>query len=279
MHPPSRDIFIYLYGGLGNQLFQAAFALALEERLNAEVKFIVDSYKDEGPHGLMLPCFPTLRPRIVPLSDALGAPMINENAVRHFPPDQLLTQLSGLMEQSGRLFFWGFWQNEAYFFGLRDKLRPIFQPLVKDATAAEAAAIAETETIGIHLRRRNYGHMGLARTDYYRQAIEAIRKERGPLPVLCFSDEPGFCQYVFRDIDNLTVSGNSDFTRPLDDFAKLMACRHHVIANSTFSWWPAWLAEQSDSIIYAPSPWVFPDPLTNPVPARWRSLSDAVQRQ
>ncbi len=270
-------LFMYMYGGLGNQLFQAAFAIVLREALDADLALIAASYKDDDLRSFMLVAFPALRFTLVPIDDAVGAMAIHERDCRHIPLSDLIPQLAVILEQSGRLFFSGFWQNESLFSGRQALIRSTLQPEVSEAVRAEVDRVRREESIGVHVRRHGYGHMGLVKASYYLEAIEQIRREKGDVPVKVFTDDPSFCHYMFRAIPNLIVEKKADIGNPMRDFCILSACRHHVIANSSFSWWAAWLNESETSIIYAPRPWIVTDSLTDPVPDRWRRIADAIQ--
>lgn len=272
-----RHIYMHVYGGLGNQLFQAAFAIALSEFLSAEINLVLREMNADPLRDYLLHAFPALRARVVPMSDAVGAPVIDERQLpRPIPADALLRQLAELMDAQGRIYFMGFWQDEALFKAFAPQVRERLALELGPRAHALVQATRAEPGIGVHLRRLGYGHMGLVKGQYYLDAIAAIRAQAGPLPVYCFNDDPSFCKYLFRNTTDVRMVGDGDTNRPLQDFALLSACRHHVIANSTYSWWAAWLAEQPGQIVHAPSPWIFPDPLTDPVPARWIRTADAL---
>ena len=271
------DIYMYIYGGLGNQLFQAAFAIALRNEINANINLIVSSYRDDDIRSYLLWMFPGLRATIVPIADAIGAAVINEREVRHISPEGLIPQLAGLLEQNGRLFFSGFWQDERYFLKHRQAIRDALSPEVPGTLEEKVRAIRAEEVIGIHVRRHGYGHMGLVKNAYYQRAIEEIRGRRGNIPVMVFTDDQSFCKYMFRNVENVIFQSRHDIDNPIGDFCMLSACRHFVIANSSFSWWAAWLGEGENSIVYAPEPWIVTDRETNPVPGRWTSIADVIQ--
>ena len=242
------------------------------------IHFIIESFSADGEdRQFLLHYFPGLYPKIVPIEDALGAPVIREEMFRDLSFEAFVRQMASLLEQTDRLFFWGFWQDEKYFGGDRNLIRTALRPSLSPAARLRVDSLRRSECIGLHMRRAGYGHMGLVRVSYYRNAIAAIRQEKGPLPVKCFSDERGFCEYILRDIGNIEFISDQNIKNPIVDFALLAACRHQIIANSSFSWWAAWLAEIDQSIIYAPQPWILPDLETNPVPPRWRTIADAIQ--
>ena len=272
----SRQIYLYIYGGLGNQLFQAAFALMMAEALEAEINILTVSYRDDELRPFLLHLFPGIRARIVPAADALGAPMIEEQMVRHLPIETIVADLSAIIQNTGRLYFSGFWQDERYFKERSHSIRKLLQPEVSEAVAKKAREARDSEAIGLHVRRHGYGHMGLVHLSYYFEAIHQIRQEKGDLPIKCFTDDPSFCRYSFRKIDGFSIADDGNLYNPIANFHTLSSCRHHIIANSSFSWWAAWLNERDDTIVYAPHPWIIPDRETNPVPSRWRQLANAI---
>ena len=275
---PSRQVYVNIYGGLGNQLFQAAVGYIVAALAGAQLNFITDNFKDEELRRFLLPAFPYLRGRVVPSEDVQGIAMIHEEALQGMEPQTLMVQLAAFAKGNGKLFLSGFWHDEAYFIQWRDMLRLALRPAISQSVQQQAQQIQGTEAIGIHQRRVGYGYMGLAKSDYYLDAITQIRHEKGNLPIYVFSDDPYYSRYLFRQLDNVHFPGDSNLESPLHDFHLLSACRHHVMANSTFSWWAAWLAEQEDSILYTPQPWNVDYPHIAPAPSRWRRIENATQR-
>ena len=129
-------------------------------------------------------------------------------------------------------------------------------------------------TIGVHVRRSEYGQFGLVKATYYRDAIYDIRTERGARRAVFFTDEPNFCRAIFCDVPDIAIVEGS-LANPLADFYLLSRCAHFVIANSSFSWWAAWLGCAEDTICYAPSPWRLALAL-DPLPSDWRRTPDAL---
>jgi hypothetical protein len=264
------EIFIAVSGGLGNQLFQAAFGVAVEAVFGGQVRYLSNNAgKDIYGRQYLLARFSGLGEKAAPVTGTGGSPTYGEQGV-----DQ--ASLGILLSEHPRVALDGYWQSERFFFGqdraIADALRLDPDP----GLAERGAALRSANTIGMHVRRSEYGHHGLAVADYYRTAVAQIRREVGPLPVVCFSDEPHFCDFVFRDIADFRVM-RSNSEDPLDDFYLLSCCRHFVIANSSFSWWAAWLGAGPFSIVYAPLPWCVFDLTLNPVPPRWRGFENAVR--
>jgi hypothetical protein len=265
------SVFFVAQGGLGNQLFQAAFGIAVEETFGADVCFISDVVTSSDGYGrrYQLDAFPRLKGKTVRMADVAGLPLIVK-----LGGDR--AWLADLLQQHASVVFQGWWQNEQNFLGCDAAIRAAFLAGAYPARAQAAAELRQSGAIGMHVRRFEYGQCGLVTVDYYLKAIETIRREVGPVPVVCFTDEPNFCLNVFRNVANFVIM-RPNIEWPVGDLILMSHCRHFVIANSTYSWWAAWLGETEGSIVYSPLPWngLRPDP--TPAPDRWRRIENAVR--
>lgn len=151
----------------------------------------------------------------------------------------------------------GYWANESFF----EDDEPYIRSFLKPAAIDIPQSVQCNESIGVHVRRHEYGHVGLASLSYYKFAISAIRDAMGPLKVNVFTDEPNFCRYVFSKTEGVSVS-TGDTKSPLQDFIALMYHRHFVLSNSSFSFWAAFFGEQSDSRVFFPHPFCVDMPHT-----------------
>jgi hypothetical protein len=124
------------------------------------------------------------------------------------------------------------------------------------------------------LEPANRAIFGLCEIDYYAAALELMRARLGRPLFHIFSDDPDWCRATFRDSDIVVVSKpNGD---AVDDLLAMARCRHHVIANSSFGWWGAWLGARADSIVVAPVPWFSEAPLASDLlPSSWVRLHRA----
>ncbi|HXQ13234.1 MAG TPA: alpha-1,2-fucosyltransferase, partial [Caulobacteraceae bacterium] len=249
---------------------QAAFGIAIERRFGADVRLLARrGSRDAYGRRYLLDRFPFVDARVVGPEAAAGAPGYGETGASE-------ETLAALFRQQPRVALQGYWQHERFFFGQEQAIAAAFQLTPAPDLAGKAAALRARAAIGVHLRRSDYGHHGLATADYYHDAIAAIRGEAGPAPVLCFTDEPNVARSLFRAVPDLVVV-RPNTEDPRDEFYLLSQCRHFVIANSSFSWWAAWLGAQPDSIVYAPLPWCVFSPALDPAPPRWRRVENAVR--
>jgi hypothetical protein len=286
-------ITVSTLGGLGNQMFQYAAAKALANKHG--VRLVID---DSAFRNYPLRSFLLDRLRVPEAAGSINqrpvdAPRRTEGfAVMQWRnrADRVLTRL-GLVRlprpassysephfQFDPDFFklcntvsiFGYFQSERYFIGIADELRRYFQPCEPLGPPALAMAdrIARTEMpVSVHIRRGDYvrsaetarvhGSLGVK---FYRKALDILQGTLpSPITVFVFSDEPADAESTldFVSPDNLVhVRGDPD--RPWEDMALMARCRHHVIANSSFSWWGAWLNPSADKIVVAPREWFTP---------------------
>ena len=276
MNQPSSpgQVFVNIYGGLGNQLFQGALGYVVAAIGGTSLNFITDNFKDEELRTFQLAAFPRLRGRIVPPEDITGVPFIHENTFAGTPPQIAVLQLAELVRQGQSVMLSGLWQNDSYFTPWRDIVCQALRPARRNSLVPICQQLEQSQAIGVHQRRVGYGQMGLVKSSYYHDAIALIRQEKGDLPIYVFTDDPVYSKHLFGAMDNVHFPSTGNMDNPLDDFMMLSSCRHHVIANSTFSWWAAWLAETPEAIICAPQPWAAERLHKNPVPERWRRFAD-----
>ena len=263
-------IFSTLDGGLGNLMFQYAFGLAIEHRLKCEVRFV--STSPTTPEILnVFNLDRKIRSAPPPLTHLIagklrkmltGVPRILEEASLAFEPG-----LIDLIRDGQQMV--GYVQSPHYWQGLESDVRRQFsfkRPL-SAFTEALGAQIQSDLSISIHVRRGDYlalthTHHVLG-TDYYERAVTHMEDVFGHKATY----------YVFSNdldwaADNLPVprermhlvrnpSSGLDF----EDLYLMTRCRHHIIANSSFSWWGAFLAEQQNQFVAAPARWFTPSEL------------------
>jgi hypothetical protein len=271
----------YLMGGCANQIFQYATGLALARRLGVELKLDVSWFETATPD----------QPRMYSLGLFKG---VNERVV-HRMLGQIIREEGfpynpALFENARRkCSLVGYWQCEKYFFGLRDELRERLlprQPLPARSIATELEILAASErSVFVTVRRTDYVgnpyHVVLPMA-YYREAASLIAA-KVPDPVFfVFSDDPGWCEANFKLPYHTTIAGNFDRTvedhlgREDAELYLMRRCGHAIMANSSYSWWGAWLgADIQGGIVIAPKIWVGPACKDDPrdiVPSRWIRL-------
>lgn len=150
---------------------------------------------------------------------------------------------------------------------------------LKTALPIDAAVlIAEMENqpfVGVHFRLGDKAlllqHQRYAASpEYLRKGLSVIREESGAEKVLLFSDDPDYCKaFLAKELEAVVIDGSWNESIELQLFSK---CRHHVISDSTFSWWGAWLGAKEDQIVVAPKTWGLDEPPIISASIPWRYL-------
>jgi Glycosyl transferase family 11. len=277
-------IVMKISGGLGNQLFQYAVGRAIAIQCQVPLKLDVSAYENYKLHnGYRLDNF------------NINADIANEDEIFHLkgPSNRLFRILrrlgwlkkntyyaekqrtiydASVFMQASR-YLDGYWQNEQYF----SEIRPVLlqelwpnQPLSIYAQAHQTK-IQQTHAVSIHVRRGDYlnhPEIGVLDIDYYKRAVDYI-KEKVESPVFfIFSNDLSWCRDNFNFVDDPIFI--EDTQTEIDDLMLMCQCQHNIIANSSFSWWAAWLNSKPDSIVIAPKKWRIDDAENYKyLPSRW----------
>lgn len=270
-------------GGLGNQMFQYAFALALKEKSGADVVFDF-SYFDQLPSDdvpvireLELNCFNIECKKAVRKDFAkIKYPDFKSKLKRSFA--KKLHKFFGinyvrekneycfdkrLFSYSDYFYYDGYFQNEKYFKHLRETLLKNFslKEPIGEKNQATLNEILKTNSVSIHVRRGDYLSMGniknlygVCSLDYYKKAVGYIAKRVENPHFFLFSDD---IDWVIKNLKIQYPYTVVDFNqgRGWFDLELMKHCKHNIIANSSFSWWGAWLNENPDKIVIAPKKW------------------------
>lgn len=290
---PEDTVTIRLQGGLGNQMFGAAAALALARRLDARLVFDLGSFPSDpkrgyelAPFGIEAGLIEAGTPRTGGVLQRLmpgRAGVVRHWRERHFHYDESFEDLTGSVHLSGYL------QSPRYFRDAAAHVRHAFDlaPLVTPAgreIAGQARAAGE-RAIAVHIRRGDYLSDPKAAavhnsvdSGYYARALGLLTRMVPDAAIFVVSDEPAAVPEVLgeRARDAFVCAGNSAF----DDMYLISACRHRIIANSSFSWWGAWLAsheagnDPSAGVTIAPRNWFTREKLLTTatcdlLPAHW----------
>jgi hypothetical protein len=254
-----------LLGGLGNQMFQYAAARALS--LYQGGRLLLDTA------ALAVPGGHTPRDYALDVFD-IRAEVLGEGGLHGF--NGMRVAESGprfdarVPRIEGDAYLAGYWQSERYFRGVRPVLQRDFRLRRAPGSHArawsdriQAAQRAGRATVSLHVRRGDYvslpqaaAHHGACETDYYLQALAELQRRHGELEVFAFSDDPAWVAANLRVDAPLHVVSDAAASAAHEDLWLMQQCRHHVIANSSFSWWGAWLGHAPQATVIAPRQWV-----------------------
>lgn len=277
-----------LFGGAGNQLFQYAAGRALADQLGCELVLDTRYIADSTDRGDCFAHFQNARfTRNDHLPPAKSDGLLRYGLWRAFGKNPRFVRERGLGFNTGffnlgpNTYLHGYWQSQRYFGSTKDQLRRdlAFTTPLDGANAEMAAQIANAALpVAVHVRRGDYlasGSFAACSPDYYRAAVDHIAETlSAPLTCFAFSNDPAWARdNLDLGHDTVVVDINDETTGHFDMHLQSL-CAHNIIANSTFSWWAAWLNTHKDKIVIAPRNW-FNDPkLSNPdlIPEAWTRL-------
>jgi hypothetical protein len=274
-------IIVHLNGGLGNQMFQYAAGRALSLRNGVPLKVDLSTFEASGRRRYELEAFrvqaapatgadldrfgvgakiraraTNLLPRLLQMRAPRGEWPVYREPHFHFDPRGAALQAPHYLE--------GYWQSEKYFLEHADTLRREFIPRtpLEPENATLAAQIDAVNAVSLHVRRGDYisdpatrRYHGICSPDYYRSAVDYVGRRIEAPHLFLFSDDPGWTQQNLKfPLPTTVVTGNFP-GRGYRDLQLMARCDHHIVANSSFSWWGAWLNAGSQKIVVAPSRW------------------------
>jgi len=165
-----------------------------------------------------------------------------------------------VLQRSRDTYLQGYFQSEEYFADKADLIRRDFtlrEPL-RARCETHRKSILGAQSVSLHIRRQDYKTPGLDQyplpISYYQEAIQYVASRVGNPHFFVFSDEPEWAAAnLFTKCPMSIVSWKG--SRDYEELQLMMECRHHIIANSSFSWWGAWLNPRVDKIVVAPKQW------------------------
>lgn len=273
-------IITEILGGLGNQMFQYAAGRALALRLGQPLRLDISgftSYDLDRAFELdhVFACDVSLATSD-DLRSVLGwqysgwmrrllrKPLLAPVRCKRFVVEPHFPYWTGWRELSGNCYLAGFWQTEKYFAEIAQTLRAefAFKPALSQRNAALAQLIQQVNAISLHVRRgdyvqdqRTYRTHGLCPISYYQAAIRHMVGQIERPHFFIFSDDVAWVrQHLHIDFPCTYVDHNQS-KESFNDMRLMSMCRHHILANSSFSWWGAWLNARADKIVLAPQRW------------------------
>ena len=184
------------------------------------------------------------------------------------------------MKMCGDVYFAGDWSTERYFSHLREELLADFSFILPSDSrnAAMAEKINGCASVGIHVRRGDYvgqSYLEVCDASYYQNAMKRILQQVDKPKFFIFSDDIAWCKNIFANDDAEYVDWNSG-ANSFIDMQLMSMCKHNIIANSTFSWWAAWLNRNPNKIVIAPRKWMNGNRLdySNVVPEAWIKIEN-----
>ena len=279
-------IIIKIKGGLGNQLFQYALGRAVALHHKSPLKLDLTIFKTYELHKYLLDQFAIQADMATEneISELKGGNNLLFSALRKarvvkrksYFKEKRSSYFDASVFKNDDVYFDGYWQNELYFSGIRELL---LQELVSISSISDAGCgylecINKSNSISLHVRRGNYlnlKNVNVLDVEYYMKAVDYLRTGIENPTFFIFSDDLEWCKKSLGFLNNCIFV---DRTKTEIDDLKLMSfCQHNIIANSSFSWWGAWLNQNSKKTVIAPKDWLLNDPgSSNVILSDWVKL-------
>lgn len=270
-------IITRLKGGLGNQLFQYAMGRVLALKHGTNLTLDTRGFSQDPLRNYRL--------------DSFQIQAHSSNHFWFFPENRIGRRLNTLLQWTRKLtsrpitlvrepsfgfnpealnapdysYIDGYWQSEKYFANIRDQLLHDLKLAIPISSAKQMLAqkiSSDPHAVALHVRRGDYvadptttAFHGLCSIEWYQEAVEILKKQEPSASFYIFSDD-----YVWVK-DNLKLSSPMHFIEPSPDGQEaidlhlMSLCKHNIIANSSFSWWGAWLNANLNKIVIAPQRW------------------------
>lgn len=273
-------IIVRLKGGLGNQLFQYAFGYVLAQNNHDELKLDIEWFDSEGNvpwlakrayelDRFTIPYAEVIRHKDIPFIPRLMSTRIVRRLFALIGIDIIkagnwlvVSTTSGFnymnLPESKNILLNGYFDNHAAIYLKKhiNDLQEEFQE--KDCSESTKELLMrirkEKSATSIHVRRTDQMHATghFANLDYYKNAIDYIKKCEPDTVFYVFSDDIEWCSEVFDSYQNMVFATNPTDSDPMRDFLGMKNCKNNIIAYSTYSWWAAMLNDHKDKTVITP---------------------------
>jgi hypothetical protein len=268
--------------GLGNQLFQYAAGKFVAKKFGGELHIAAQLPQLQQSHGHLRPfllsrfaisakvnsistydrVLLTTRPSLAWYADVLRS-ALNIQVIREAPQCQFKYPEFRVSRSSKVVYLVGYWQAYQLVDGVEAELRS--ELLLRDDLSGRnlevAGLIGAAKTpVSVHLRRGDYakvfGASSMLSSEYYDRAVRYMRDRFEDPTFFVFSDDSAYARNWAAAHESCIVVDHNDAESAHEDMRLMSLCRHHIIANSSFSWWGAWMNTRQDKQILAPTRWL-----------------------
>jgi hypothetical protein len=269
-----------IIGGLGNQMFQYAVARSLSIKLNSPLLLDISGFENYGLHqGFELQRI--FNCTSVPVSKAeinkilgwqapafirrvVSRPSLTALRSKSFVLEPHFNYWAGISHLTGNCYLSGYWQTEKYFSEVAHEIRAdfAFKLAMNTKNTELAQQINQVNAVSLHVRRGDYANNakniathGLCSLDYYQSAIKHITKQVKQPHFFVFSDDIAWVETNLKIDSPHHFVGHNHGAESYNDMRLMSLCKHNIIANSSFSWWGAWLNSNVKKNVIAPKHW------------------------
>ncbi len=279
-------------GGLGNQMFQYAIAKAIAKKRGDDFKLDISFYPKQTLRRYELDQF-NIEENIANDNEIAKLSGIENVWLKikrklgfniNRPKSYFIEKESAIFDKEvfdykNNIYLDGYWQNEKYFKDIRAEIVKDFTSRnnISEEAKKYLSDIKNFQSVSLHVRRGDYvknAHTntvhGTCDLEYYKKAIKFIEENIENPNFYIFSDDISWCKENFEFLKSKTYI--DDTKNAFDDLELMKNCKHNIIANSTFSWWAAWLNENKNKIVIAPKIWWIMKPEKNLALSIWKVI-------
>ena len=277
-------IVVKIMGGLGNQMFQYAFGRAIALHYGSELFFDLNLYneykKDNNinytPRDYGLSHFKNVN--LSPMTPYISKRLFGNRLLNYIKfrlnikrksiyQEKAFSYNKEVFNLTNSAYLLGYWQSEKYFYDIRRAIREDFVFNYENIGVKNDELLFKirenSSSVSLHVRRGDYltiNNFLLFTMEYYLEAIQIIKKKIPNPLFFLFSDDPQWVNDELKPlVENSVLVDNNFHEDSWKDMMLMSNCSHHIIANSSFSWWGAWLGSNPDKMVIAPKKWFADD--------------------
>ncbi len=271
-------VIIQLKGGLGNQMFQYALYRELlhrgrEVKIDDEAGFVGDKLRIPVLQRFGIEYERATRDEVIELTDSKMDIFSRIRRKLTGRKTHRIDEYEGMFDpkilEVTDAYLVGYWQSDKYFatpeviHQVRDAFGKRPQEIMHDSVSWSTLQQIEcSESVSIHVRRTDYldeEHIkihNLCTETYYKNAISMVREKHPNAVFFIFTDDKEWCRNHFKGHNFINVELQEGENTDVADMILMSRCKHHIIANSSFSWWSAWLNDAPEKMVIAPEKWI-----------------------
>ncbi len=272
-------IIVNLEGGIGNQLFQYAVGRHLSILNNTSLGFDITSFESDQLRSYLLSKF-NIEGILLRRDEVdhlrMRPPSFPERVFRRFfrlPPRSTSTHIKeknrdfdpNILKLGDGVYLEGYWQSASYFSDVAGQIRDDLElrNILSEDAERIAGRIKSTVSVSLHIRRGDYvsdavvnKKHGTCSLDYYHRCVKRMGNWVTSPSYFVFSDDPDWVRSNFKLDYPMEIVDCNGLDNPEFDLKLMSLCKNNIIANSSFSWWGAWLNSNPDKLVMAPSRWL-----------------------
>jgi hypothetical protein len=263
-------------GGLGNQMFIYAAGFAFSKELNCEILYEKDFYDRQTSDKDNRICYRVYSLDFFNTNAKIATKEQTEKCTKIVDEDQVKSKGISYFKENNHELFVGYFQDLSYFEKYRKDILKAFSlkaPL-NDANKKMMKEIKNNNSVSLHIRKTDYLNFSYIFSScdmesYYELAIKYLTERVENPHFYVFSDDIDWVKNNFKTDCPYTIVDINDDSANYFDLELMKNCKHNIIANSTFSWWGAWLNNNPEKTVVAPKNWYQGDPNDKMIPKEW----------